>query len=54
MKQMRKDVIIQHNSVACAKLEKEILQTCKHPFLVGLDYAFQTPVNIYFVMKFYQ
>eukprot|EP00826_Nyctotherus_ovalis_P038145 TRINITY_DN355_c0_g1_i1.p1 TRINITY_DN355_c0_g1~~TRINITY_DN355_c0_g1_i1.p1 ORF type:complete len:278 (+),score=84.75 TRINITY_DN355_c0_g1_i1:116-949(+) len=25
-----------------------------HPFLVGLDYVFQTPINIYFVMKYYK
>ncbi len=54
MKQLRKDVILQSDSVACTKLEKEILQTSHHPFLVSLDYVFQTPVNIYFVMKFYR
>ncbi len=54
MKQLRKDIIIQSDSLGCTKLEKEILKTCRHPFLVGLDFVFQTPVNVYFVMKFYR
>ena len=54
MKQLRKDVIIKSDSLVCAKLEKEVLKRSHHPFLVGLDYVFQSPVNIYFVMKFYR
>ena len=33
-------------------LEKEILEKIKHPFLVGLDYVFQTDERIYFIMEF--
>ena len=33
-------------------LEKEILQKADHPFLVGMDYVFQTDLKIFFVMKF--
>ena len=54
MKQLRKDIIIKHNAIICTKLEKEVLKRAHHPFLIGLDYAFQSPVNIYFVMKFYR
>lgn len=34
--------------------EKTILEHINHPFLVGLDYAFQTDQKIYFVMEFMQ
>ena len=54
MKQLRKDAIIKSDSIACTRLEKEILKRSHYPFLVGLEYVFQTPVNIYFVMKFYR
>jgi len=54
MKQLRKDFILKNGAVGCTKLEKEILKRTHYPFLVGLEYAFQTPANIYFVMKFYR
>ena len=54
MKQLRKDVIIKSESIVCARLEKEVMKQSHHPFLVGLDYVFQTPVSIYLVMKFYR
>jgi len=54
MKQLRKDMIIKSDALVCAKLEKEILKRSHHPFLVGLEFAFQSPISIYFVMKFYQ
>ena len=54
MKQLRKDVIIKSESIVCAKLEKEVMKRCHHPFLVGLEFVFQTPVSIYLVMKFYR
>jgi serine/threonine protein kinase len=34
------------------KLEKDILFSCDHPFLVGMDYLFQSPERLYFVMPF--
>eukprot|EP00826_Nyctotherus_ovalis_P063145 TRINITY_DN9235_c0_g4_i2.p1 TRINITY_DN9235_c0_g4~~TRINITY_DN9235_c0_g4_i2.p1 ORF type:complete len:308 (+),score=114.64 TRINITY_DN9235_c0_g4_i2:820-1743(+) len=54
LKQLRKDLLIQTDALVCAKLEKEVLKRARHPFLIGLDYVFQTSVNIYFVMKFYR
>ncbi len=54
MKQLRKDIIIKNDALGCTKLEKEVLKRSHHPFLVGLDYVFQSPVNIYFIMKFYR
>jgi serine/threonine protein kinase len=34
------------------QLEKDILFSCDHPFLVGMDYLFQSPQRLYFVMPF--
>lgn len=34
--------------------EKEILHEAKHPFLVGLKSAFQTPDKLFFLMPFVQ
>jgi len=33
-------------------LEKDILFSCDHPFLVGMEYLFQSPTRLYFVMPF--
>ena len=33
-------------------MEKEILLRADHPFLVGMDYVFQTDQKIFFVMRF--
>ena len=54
MKQLRKDIIIKTDALICTKLEKEVLKMAHHPFLVGLDYVFQTPTSIYFVMKYFK
>jgi serine/threonine protein kinase len=40
IKAIRKDVLIEYNQIQNTKLEKEILLTCDHPFLVGMDYLF--------------
>ena len=33
-------------------LEKQILQKADHPFLVGMEFVFQSDTRIYFIMKF--
>lgn len=33
-------------------LEKDILFSCDHSFLVGMEYLFQSPTRLYFVMPF--
>jgi hypothetical protein len=38
--------------VEATKLERDILLKCKHPFLVGMDFVFQTDERLYFVMPF--
>lgn len=52
MKSLRKDVIIDYDQVESTMLEKQILQKADHPFLVGMEYVFQTDTKLYFVMKF--
>ncbi len=39
---MRKDFLIKSKVVSHTIAEKEILRKIKHPFLIGLHYAFQT------------
>jgi len=52
MKSLRKDVIIDYDQVESTLLEKKILLEADHPFLVGMEYVFQTDQKIFFVMKF--
>jgi len=40
IKAIRKDVLIEYNQVQNTKLEKDILFSCDHPMLVGMDYLF--------------
>lgn len=44
--------MLDFKQVKNTKLEKDILFSCDHPFLVGMDYLFQTPERLYFVMPF--
>jgi len=52
MKSLRKDVILDYDQLESTMLEKEILLKADHPFLVGMEYVFQTDQKIFFVMKF--
>ena len=40
MKCIRKDVVIQHESVESLQVEKLILNQVNHPFIIGMDYVF--------------
>jgi hypothetical protein len=42
MKSLRKDVILDYDQIESTMLEKEILLKADHPFLVGMEYVFQT------------
>ena len=46
MKSLRKDVIIRDGKVKSVIAEKQILQKADHPFLVGMEYVFQTEHKI--------
>ena len=52
MKTLRKDVILEFDKVKSTHLEKEILKKLNHPFLVSLEYIFQTDYKIFFVLNF--
>lgn len=52
IKAIRKDVLIEYKQVENTKLEKDILFSCDHPNLVGMDYLFQSDTRLYFVMPF--
>jgi serum/glucocorticoid-regulated kinase 2 len=52
MKSLKKDVLIDQDQIENTLLEKNILQSIDHVFLVGLNFCFQTVERIYFVMPF--
>ena len=52
MKVIRKDVLIEYDQIESTLLEKDILFAVDHPFLVGMDFLFQTETRLYFVMPF--
>jgi serum/glucocorticoid-regulated kinase 2 len=52
MKSIRKDVVIEHEQLDNLRLEKLILLSVDHPFLVGMEYVFQKESRIYFLMNF--
>ena len=42
IKAIRKDVLLDFKQVQNTRLEKDILFSCDHPFLVGMEYLFQS------------
>jgi serine/threonine protein kinase len=54
MKVIRKDIVIQHDSIDSLQVEKLILLQVNHPFIIGMDYVFQKAYRIYFIMDFIQ
>ena len=40
MKCIRKDIVIEHESVDSLLVEKLILLQVNHPFIIGMDYVF--------------
>jgi serum/glucocorticoid-regulated kinase 2 len=52
MKSLKKDVLIDQDQIENTLLEKKILMSLEHPFLVGMIFCFQTEDRIYFVMPF--
>lgn len=52
MKCIRKDIIIENEQMENIQLERNILYTIDHPFLVNMEYVFQNEVRIYFLMHF--
>jgi serum/glucocorticoid-regulated kinase 2 len=52
MKSLKKDILIDQEQIESTLLEKKILESMDHPFLVGLVFCFQTEDRLYFVMPF--
>ena len=52
MKSLKKDLLIQAEQVQSTLLEKEIMETVNHPFILNLVFCFQTEERINFVMPF--
>ncbi|KAL0857894.1 hypothetical protein Bca101_063048 [Brassica carinata] len=52
MKVMRKDKIMEKNHAEYMKAERDILTKIDHPFIVQLQYSFQTKYRLYLVLDF--
>lgn len=52
MKVLRKDAIIKRRQVAHTQAERDILTKMKHPFIVNLNYAFQTKDKLFMILDF--
>eukprot|EP00746_Dinoflagellata_sp_MGD_P160927 gnl/MRDRNA2_/MRDRNA2_87896_c0_seq1.p1 gnl/MRDRNA2_/MRDRNA2_87896_c0~~gnl/MRDRNA2_/MRDRNA2_87896_c0_seq1.p1 ORF type:complete len:342 (+),score=57.34 gnl/MRDRNA2_/MRDRNA2_87896_c0_seq1:162-1187(+) len=52
MKMLRKENVLKRNQVEHTKSERNILERVTHPFIVNLEYAFQTPKKLYFVLEY--
>ena len=52
MKVLNKKTIIERNELEHTRSEKNILQKLCHPFLVNLNYSFQTADKLYFIMDY--
>jgi serum/glucocorticoid-regulated kinase 2 len=52
LKSMRKEDIIEKDQIEHTKTERYVLERSDSPFLVALEYAFQNPEKIFFVMRF--
>ncbi|CAD8061468.1 unnamed protein product [Paramecium sonneborni] len=52
IKSLRKEHILDKNQVEHTKAERKLLEEIDHPFLISLEYAFQTKEKLFFVMKF--
>lgn len=52
MKVLRKETIVARKQVAHTKAEKNILMKIQHPFIVNLNYAFQTKDKLYMILDY--
>jgi len=52
LKALRKDNIIRRNQVEHTKTERSVLGYVRHPFIVGLNMAFQSKEKLYFVLDY--
>merc|ERR1719262_2182949 len=52
MKMLRKENVVKRNQVEHTRAERNVLEASQHPFIVNLEFAFQTPSKLYFVLEF--
>ena len=52
IKSMHKEDIIDKDQIEHTKCERFVLEKSRSPFIVSLEFAFQTPEKLFFVMKF--
>lgn len=52
MKSIRKDIVLENDSLENIKLEKYILLSVSHPFIVSMQFVFQRSYRIYFIMDY--
>jgi serum/glucocorticoid-regulated kinase 2 len=52
MKSIRKDIVIEHDSIENLHLEKLILLQVNHPFIISMEFVFIKSLRIYFIMDF--
>jgi serine/threonine protein kinase len=52
MKRIRKDLLIETKQIGNTLNEKEILLSNNNPFLLGMDYAYQSEFRLYFFMEY--
>jgi len=52
MKSIMKDLLIKTDQVDGIRVEREILEKFDHPFIMGLEYAFQDEERLYLIMEF--
>jgi len=52
MKVLDKKAIMQHNLVKYALTERNVLSVTNHPFIVKLNFAFQTPDKLFLILDY--
>ena len=52
MKVLNKSKIMGQNLIRYAKTERNVLSYTKHPFIVGLNYAFQTNEKLFLILDY--
>ena len=52
LKALNKSALLKRNQIAHTKTERKILADIKHPFLVHLEFAFQSDSRLYLVLEF--
>jgi hypothetical protein len=52
MKVLDKNKIMKHNLIKYALTERNVLSICNHPFIVRLNYAFQTSQKLFLILDY--